>query len=301
MSGTIDRRDLFKRVGVVASAAMMPDWLVRGFAPQDGKDRVPELRAAEARARALGKVLTVFVVPTEPGADWPRGQEFGALLNHCGQHTLIDLAACEPCCGTVAEVRKAFEGMKVDEAPWMLCIARTGEDEHLVARTVTPDFSKLEAEPTYKEGDDWEKLQAAREAWMRSRIACMETALRREIESVRDTNTASAVPEATQKLIADIGDVDTPPDPKVVFRHGAFVHRAMDGEKDRKRRARLVTALVAASTEFYRNQRLPGSKWAHSGGCGLDIEGETKDGPSIARGMAMTPPLSSRFLYFFSG
>jgi hypothetical protein len=43
----------------------------------------------------------------------------------------------------------------------------------------------------------------------------------------------------------------------------------------------------------------PGTKWAHSAGCGVDIEGE-RDQMMVSCGMGSVPKKAQRFLYFFS-
>jgi hypothetical protein len=46
-------------------------------------------------------------------------------------------------------------------------------------------------------------------------------------------------------------------------------------------------------------QRVPGSFWAHSGGCGTRVEGDD-DPVMVACGMGHTPARSSRFLYMYA-
>ncbi len=62
---------------------------------------------------------------------------------------------------------------------------------------------------------------------------------------------------------------------------------------------RQVPALAADVRARMKDQRVPGSKWAHASGCGTSIEGET-DNVMFGCGMGHVPKKSSRFLYFFT-
>ena len=302
MSRRIDRREMFRRTGLSVGALALPSWLARGLTDQDGTSRTSILRAAAARATRTGKPLLVFVVPSESGAGYDRGLQFGALLNHCGPHTLVDGATCEPCCATVAEIKVVFDGIRIEGEPWMACVGRSEDDRRPFALPIEPDYSEVEAEPKFAEGDDWQKHQKAREDWMRKRVVCMETAIASAVGQARDRISREPADETTRAAILELARVDTRPNAEFVFEKASWIHDALDAETDRKRRSRLVSALVAAGTLKYRTTQLPGSKWANSDGCGIDIEGESKDAnfPSIACGMAMMPPLSSRFVYFYS-
>jgi hypothetical protein len=65
------------------------------------------------------------------------------------------------------------------------------------------------------------------------------------------------------------------------------------------RRAPALAALAADVRGRLRDKRVPGSKWARSGGCGTTVEGDS-DGIGYACGMGHTPKKSARFLYFFT-
>ena len=53
------------------------------------------------------------------------------------------------------------------------------------------------------------------------------------------------------------------------------------------------------ATRELKQARVPGSKWAVSGGCGTTIEGEPRN-MMVACGMGHVPVKSRRFLHFFT-
>lgn len=315
MTERLNRRDLLRRTTLATGAFALPSWLVRGFsresesALQDPDDnakasaeRIAAVRAADSRARRNGKVLLAFVVPTDPGELWNRGQEFGAFLNHCRDRALLDLVLCEPVCATLAELKKVLGPVAVKGAPWMVAIVRTGEKAEVHAAGVDPDFKGLETAPAYESGVEYQDYLAEGEKWMMQRVERVEVALRDVVVASRRAMDLGTIDAATRESIDVLKETDAPADPEFVFAHASFVHDSMEAETEREKRNRLVVALLAAGTKHFRTDRLPGSKWATSGGCGLDIEGEEPEEGrmAIACGMAMTPPLSSRFLYLYT-
>lgn len=60
-----------------------------------------------------------------------------------------------------------------------------------------------------------------------------------------------------------------------------------------------VAAAAAEARARLVKQRVPGSYWAHSGGCGTRVEGDD-DPMMVACGMGHTPARSSRFLYLYA-
>jgi len=62
--------------------------------------------------------------------------------------------------------------------------------------------------------------------------------------------------------------------------------------------ARVAAAAAEARARLVK-QRVPGSHWAHAGGCGTRVEGDD-DPMMVACGMGHTPARSSRFLYLYA-
>ena len=71
---------------------------------------------------------------------------------------------------------------------------------------------------------------------------------------------------------------------------------ALDGEADRDE---VISALAVLGRASWVEQVVPGSRWAHSSGCGTSLEGETPSGGGCGRGYVSEK--AQRMLYFFEG
>lgn len=304
MTSPIDRRDFFRFTAISTGAISLPAWLAAAFSPQDPEhrdsDRAAALRKARERAVARGKPLLVFVVPADPHL-WDRGQLLGAFLNHGGPETLLDLALCEPACATPADIQRVFPKTRVDDSALMVVI-ETERPTH--TRVVAPE---LEAPPAREEFADWQTWQEAAEKHLKERIAKIHATLRDAVAG--DPAALAARADAVRPHLTDAererieafvaGTVEEL-EAQLLLDAAAVVRMAAAAPRRPEDPERLRNAVATAARSVYVTERIPGSKWATTMGCGVTVEGEKDDGLAIACGMGSVPPLSQRFLYFYS-
>jgi hypothetical protein len=301
MSQAFDRRELFRRSSFLAAAAAFPTWLRRGFDQQlQGQDRRAALRDAVRRARERGKLLLIVVVP-EPNLAWQRGTDLGATFTHASPRTWLKLAVCEGVCATAEEIEKEL-GITTAADAWCVCVAHEQKDGEWIARdrAVAPNLDDLPSPVAMEPEETWEAFQKRAEARVRAKIERIERAL----QSAVDLQATSLDPaEPSGDLVAKIESLVArkklePADLAFAYAHAPTLMTQLDRETDRQRRARLVEALIGAGRKHFREDRVPGCKWAISSGCGLEFEGEKNAGAGmIACGMGRVDPLSERMLY----
>lgn len=310
----IDRREFVVRSSWAAGLAFVPDWVAGAFgvSSQDPEkkrlDRAAQLRAARQRAVACGKPLLVLVVPREERQCQDRGQRFGALLNHGGRDVLLDLALCEPACATVAEVQTEFGSVEIEGEPVMLVLEPARSTEGVTASwSVTAIAPELATEPKLDEAESYETyLRADKQyqldcnaklaAGLRAAVAETRGALAERADRERMTLAASEHSALDQFFAAP----DLPLDDDLLVRAAAVVRMAAEAPRRPGDRERLLKFLVAASRRTFVDQRIAGSKWARSLGCGTTIEGDKQGGMAIACGMGHVPEMCQRFLYLFN-
>lgn len=304
------RRSVLKSFAAGAALAASPGWLQRAFAaapcgPQQG---LATLSAAYRRAQQSGKPLLVFVIPKERGLQYDRGERFGELLNWGAPEAMAALALCEVVCARMAELRTLFPRLAEHE-PAMLLV----ETDALPARTVALELPEpapaqvVEPEGSLELGapaEQWEDRRRREEQKIDDRIAALGQVMREAIakdEPMLARRAGQAQERLTRGEQADLRrvvDGATDVAPEIVFRGAAVV--ALGAARTSGKRAEQLTELLATiASEQLRKRRVPGSRWASSTGCGVEIEGED-DQMMVACGMGHTPRKSQRFLYFFS-
>ena len=304
----MNRREFVRRSSWTAGLALVPDWLVRGLgldqdpvAPEK-PTREAQLRAARRRAVGRGKPLLVFVVPEAMRQRRGRGYQFGALLNHGGRDVLLDLAVCEPACATVAEVCAELGPVNIAGDPMLLVAEPPREAHGLVAlwqvKSIAPDFgiapelqAGFSAAKKHRQASIALLADELHDAVARDRDMLAERADRERGTLAEDEH------RALRELFAD---TDVPPPDELLVRAAAVVLMAAEAPRRRGDRARLLKYLLKASRRTFLEQRIPGSKWATSRGCGTVIEGEKHSGIVGPCGTGRVPPMGRRFLYLFT-
>ncbi len=296
----VNRRQFLVRSTATAGAIALPSWLAAALGAQDpadgtdGSARTAALVAATRRARAHGKPLLVLLFPEDQSARWQRGELFGAWLNHADDEALRDLALCVPACATAGELRSHL-AVKIDGDPLMLLVDPARDEVVPIA----PELAEAPPRAPMRSPRD-----GAEERYYRDCVARLSAAVRRAVApnlgwlAERADRQRATLAEDEREALDRAMNSGTA-DPGLLVRAAAVVRiaaaaprRAGDGE-------RLLAALADASRQEIVQPHLPGAKWAHSGGCGMRIEGE-RDNVAVGCGMGHVPELAQRFLFFYS-
>lgn len=281
-----------------SAAAIVASWpMILRDAFAQAADAPPGLAVvseAFRRAQRAGKPLLVLIVPTDDGVKWERGRAFGAWLNHASNEQLWPLALCEVACATMADLRTLVPSVGAGD-PLMVLV----ETDQLPATVRRLDARLPEVERGRPRGDNWEQMVRREEQAVDAQIAFLSALLEKGLRdgdalSRRATQARAALPPTVVSLAdspATLGPVEAD---QVAGLLGPLVGRGRG-----KDALPLVAVLAKGAKQRLTAQRVPGSAWASSHGCGTRIEGE-KVQHMIACGMGHVPAKSTRFLYFFT-
>ena len=270
---------------------------------EDADDGLAVVSESFRRAQRAGKPLLVFIVPADNGAKWQRGRTFGAWLNHGTAEQLWPLALAEVACATMSDLRRLVPTAGAGE-PLMVLIETASVPG--TALPLNPDVeapARRSARPTSAEG--WREMEQREDAMVDRQIELVARLVRKALVegentlSRRAAQTRAALPPA---LLAQLpGGTPAPAliaQPALVDQVAAVWAAATVSSGPAQ--ASRVTALAAAVRARILNQRVPGSHWATSSGCGTQVEGHPDIGRGIACGMGHVPTKSARFLYFYT-
>lgn len=302
----IDRREFVRRSSAAAGLALVPDWVARGFAlHQDPVAKEPsrrdQLRTARDRAVAQGKPLLVLVVPADRDERYLRGRQLGALLNHGSHDVLSDLAMCQPACATVALVRAELGAEGIDGEP-MLLVAEPPRavDGPRVSWHVQAIAPELKIPPAFELGRDVDKIYRDNNTVLAAALHDAVARDRAMLAERADRERATLTEDEHRVLTRWFTTTDEPPPDELLVRAAAVVLMAAEAPRRRGDRARLLKHLIEASRRAFIEQRLPGSRWAHSSGCGTVVEGQGALGVMGPCGTGLVPPVCQRFLYLLT-
>jgi hypothetical protein len=293
------RREFLGGLGALA----LSSWVVDSFAIADKigpayKARVPLLFDSYRRARRTGQPLLVLVIPRDDQQKSERGALWGAFLNFGSSRQLAPLAQCEVVCATADELHKLVPNAGKGEP--LAVLVETS------ALPATTQGVRVKLEPIASTNSDWYAMDAELDAMIDAQTARVARALEHAIVpnaelAARRANESAAVhghADAAKKLVATIasgGAVKS----EQVDAYSAEIMQALLAATDRKARRRMSAQLGKVVRRELKDQRVPGSRWANGGGCGVDIEGEDSN-IAIGCGMGHAPEKSQRFLYFFA-
>jgi len=288
------RRSLLQAGAVLGASALWPVWIARAFDPQAAcgpEERLDELFDAYRSARRYARPLLVLVIPEAEERRYERGALFGAVLNHGDDETLAALSRATLVCATMTELRRL--------------VPNVGEAEPLLARVDTARRPARTQSFDYQPGPAQDFWQARSEG----RYEQFDRG-----ESTRVDNDIRAVGALIRSSLADDTQAETAP---LRFEAHGLARALQSGEKVEYRavlraaadltqlaaiggpadRMMVIHGLAEAMRESLR-EPVPGSRWAHSGGCGTRVEGAPL--VAIGCGMGHVPEKSRRFLYFFA-
>lgn len=290
------------------------DWIASAF--RDGQDKAKNskvdrpamLRSARRRAVARGKPMLLFVIPEANAQLYGRGQLFGALLNHGGRDLNLDLALCELACAKLSDVTKVLGVKGVKGEPLLLLLefpsARGTGNKSASAPKCTAIDPKLppavRPDPTH----DYKAMKAAAKKLIRAKNARIVAALKEVLApdpgtlAVRADRVRSQLADDEREVVQLFVDGQRPIDPKFAIHTAAILRMAAIARRKDGGDKRILKTLLSAVQQIYIKQRIDGSKWANSQGCGSTIEGEVQQ-LMVACGMGRVPVLAQRFLYLY--
>lgn len=303
------RRKFLGTVTIGAGFTVLPMWLSRAFGPHQN-NRCPEDASAPqpdpprdpppacGPLDAPFKPLLFLVIPADESLQRGRGQAFGELLNHGSDAQLAALACFDVRCRRIAELEPKLREHLAEE-PTMLVIDPTLEVPLL----------PLSATLTFLEDDrlgmgmglDWEQHSRKSEAAIDARIATLADLIAGAADGQRLA--AQACRERQGLPDADLQPLDSLPaslgelGPRDLERAPALgLQLARSG--DETQRFHLNTLLAASVRARLCDSPIPGAPWARTHGCGVTVEGDTRES-RVACGMGNVPERSSRFLKFY--
>lgn len=310
----VSRRAFLGTASLGAGAVWVPRWLAVGFgigrtgqeSASEEKEKIPPpdlvLRQALERARASGKPLLVFVVPSIKERAWERQATFGQYLNLCDDDALADLALCEVACARETDIGAVIPASDLSDEPLMALVETDGVEP--VVSPLDLEF-RLELQvirwPTI--GVDPKRAQEEFELLVRQRVDLVAGAVHGVVAGnsraldrrIRQTLTTLGDPAV--ELVRRILERPTNSPAAEVDRVASLLRLA--AEESSERRDACIAALANAASSRLRLQPPVGAWWANYTGCGHDIEGHSER-LGYACGMARVPELGRRFLHFYS-
>lgn len=317
----MNRRKFFRAVSAVskgvalalpaaALTASWPGFLRSAFAAKaegqghegENLDGLAVVSEGFRRAARAGKPLLVLVIPQDDSAQWTRGRAFGAWLNHGSAEQLAPLSLCEVACARMNDLRRLVPSVGFGE-PLMVLV-----ETDVVPATVSRLDGKLpDAVPAHGASsvEEWRESQQQEEQLIDRQISTLARLVQKTLvegEATLSRRAAQARAALSAEELAQLTELSP-------FRSGAA---APAGLLDRgaavvlatplsgRPRAARSEALAAAARARLSKQRVPGSHWASSHGCGTKVEGHPEQGLGIMCGMGYVPAKSSRFLYFYT-
>lgn len=269
-----------------AGLAASPLLVRRAFA-QAPSERVEALFDAYRRSRRSGRPLLVIVIPKEESEYWRVGRAWGEYINHGTEPQLAPLALFEPACAKAEDLAKLAPQAELGPDTRFVVLAT----DAVPARATSYRVELAEGPPGWARtgagADSFAEIEAREEAAVDQRIAALAAAV---ADAAKALGRTFFEPPDRAALAADPRDatrVDVEAHPGWSWRW------SLDSDPA----GRLTERLADVARARFRDEVVPGSRWARSSGCGVDVEG----GPPsrIGCGMGHTPRRSVRFLYFF--
>ncbi len=304
----MQRRKFLGTVALGAGFTALPMWLSRAFGPrpdicpEDAPAAEPEVqvqRPACEPGTAPFKPLLILVIPADSAQQYRRGQAFGELINHGSDEQLAALACFEVRCLRIDQLEPQ-QREQLAEEPLMLVLDHSATPSLL---PLTAPLAYVEDEPDRWGGrHDWEEIQRRQEADIDVRIATIAGLIAGAADGPRlaaqacrerqglphgDLQRLGELPQS----LGELGPADLDRAPAL----GLLAARSGDIVQHEH----LSTLLAASVRARLCDSPIPGAPWARTHGCGVTVEGDTRNS-RVACGMGNVPDRSSRFLMFYT-
>jgi hypothetical protein len=324
-----------------ATALTLPAWLGCAFGSKsewafDDEDiqKGSTIGKAFLRAQALGKPLLVLVIPPYPFSSeqmndksdaekekywavstgrYERGHAFGEFLNNASEEQRWTLALCEVICALPEEIEYVTGPLTFSYAPLMVLIET--DTKSPTAISVDGVLPKLFGDQTYFA--DYEEEKKNEEKLINDRIILIAKLLKDALAPTPKTLERRA--NQVRSSLTGYQDLEKKISTKALTSKESDAIAGIVAETATKTKSKELFALLAQAT----NERLckppiEGSRWAHSGGCGITYETPIPKPPKIIThpngmteieietvtitscGMGHTPEKSQRFLDFYT-
>lgn len=285
----MQRRALLQGAAAGIALATWPGWLRGAFAENCERDGLRALTAAFQTARANGKPLLVFVIPSDDGEKWSRGEMFGAFLHHGSTKALATLALFEIACATVEDTTRLFP-VRLDSEPLLIRV----QTDRAPVEVMPFSFEMTDDAPAER----FNRPKAdERVETLIAKMNALVTSLAPDPAALRRAVTVSLSRLSVKERLAVDAALKQSPDSATTWRAAPVL--TWMAQSSASSDARRITALLADATiARLRDKPIPGARWATGSGCGTDIDGEEPE--IIGCGMGYMPAKSRRFLYFFT-
>lgn len=318
----MNRRRLLQGAGATALVSLWPGWLREAFA---GQAPCGVLRGTATLAEAIQRAhrglrpLMVLVIPKDASERWTSGRHLGELLNHGGDRALAAMGCCEVVCASMAAVRQLFPSAPGEEHAVLLASVERSPASIASVIQAFPPHDKVKVPVEVVDDEDvasfrtrWEERRQWENEVIDQCIARssrpVEQALLGDLDGLgrRARLARERLAAAGLEQARAIIEGATAPAPTVVLSLSPLlVDAAMRAGGALEER--LINVLAEAARAVLCGRRIPGSAWAQSGGCGVELERDpdARDEEEslesiVACGMGHVPAKSSRLLYLFS-
>lgn len=313
MSERLPRRAFLGYAGLGVSAAWLPRWLAAGFGGAGGQESSAEgargeippldrvLKEALERARASGKPLLVFVVPTVLELVWKRQEAFGQYLNLCDEEALADLALCEAACARRADIEAVIPRSDLRGEPPLVLIETAGAGP--VARVLELELEEVVWPVQFALRGERKRAEQEFELSVTRRVDRLAELVHDAVAGDPPTlerralQTRHALGETAEEFSVRVIEKPADASPEEVDRVASLLRLAAESRPDR--RGTSIAALAGAARSRLRLSPPTGAWWASHTSCGHRVEGNVET-VSCPCGMAQIPKLSRRFLHFYT-
>ena len=260
------------------------------------------LRFAHLRAMSRGKPLLLLVIPDNAQLASERSRLFGTLLNHGGPDLMLDLAMCELACARTAEAEEILGTEAIDGEPLLLLFDFKAPGTKPVRKPLpfTTIDPKLLREKE-RIGHDYKSVLAAQNRHAITNNARIATALMKALAAdagalaIRADRVRVRLADEDRASIQSFVDGERSIRPELAIHAAAILRMSalVQGRGDDDER--ILGAIRSAVKKVFVKQHIADSRWAHSSGCGVSIEGDSALRVGSGGGHVSAP--SKRFFY----
>lgn len=276
----MNRRQVVRAASVGFVALAIPGWFA-ACARRDGDsgpNPPPEVPNPTGRSRLL------LHVEQDDRQAYDLGMLVGTFLMHAPDDEIAPLATVDLACATTSEIKKLAPQLEGLPRTLAAIVTPSGTFEGVVSGDPPPNRSN---------GYDVDVATAsvrAQHTWFAQQLA-------RGLGTDAETLKRRAAAER-----AVIGSSPEAEMSKLEYARRWPNHARWIAECEPEQRAEWIAALAAVARERWKMDAPTGSTWAKSTGCGIECEKPAKgrENLGVLCGMGFTPPISQRFLHFYT-